>query len=86
MLMLIGEKTEVGLQVRGRSIKKVIIIKKNKKANCFFLIHCNEIFYEKGNLVVFDACVCYWLRAKLFCLKFFKRLGCLFCIKFVDCI
>ena len=55
--------------------------KKSKKENYCFLIRYNDIIYEKGNSVcVFDACVCYWVRAKLFCLKFFKRLSCFFWI------
>ena len=33
---------------------------------------------------VFDACVCCLVRTKLFWLKFFKGLGCLFWVKFVS--
>ena len=33
---------------------------------------------------VFDACVCCWVKIKLFCLKFFKGLGCLSWVKLVD--
>ena len=83
--MLMGAKMEAGLQVRRVEVYIYKKKKRSKNANYCFLIHYNEIIYEKGNLVcVFDACVCYWVRAKLFCLKFFKRSSYLFWIKFVD--